>query len=123
MLFYWIILAIKKIVWFFRIPKPEDLARIDPNARCPSCGAREGKLRCVLKRKPGPTAKTATNPLISAQILCQHTCLVDGARWFDKPIASDVDPSKVLPSVARDDLEVAEDRQAKLWAEETPPSA
>jgi len=97
-----------------RIPKPEELARIDPNARCPVCGAREGRLRCVLKAKPGPTAK---NPVIGGQILCQHTCAVDGARWFDSPIAKAVDPSKVLPSVARTDLETKEDRQAFLQEE------
>lgn len=120
MIFYWIISALRQIVWFFRIPKPEELARIDTNAPCPVCGAREGRLRCVLKAKPGPAAK---NPVIGGQILCQHTCYECGARWFDSPIVKDVDPSKVLASVARTDLEIKEDRQAFMQEEETPSSS
>ncbi len=114
MLFYWLIVALKRFVWFLRLPKIEDLALVSPDARCPVCGAHEGRLRCVLKAKPGPVAK---NPVIGGQILCQHTCAVCGARWFDSPIAKAVDPSKVLPAVARTDLETKEDRQAFLQEE------
>jgi hypothetical protein len=117
MVFVWLVSFIRKWVWLFRPPRPEDLARIDENARCPVCGAFEGKLRCVLKRKAGPSARDATDPVIAGQILCQHTCLVCGGRWFDKPIAAKIDPSNVLPSVARDDLEAREDRQASMLYE------
>jgi hypothetical protein len=119
MILYWLIVVIKKIVWFFRIPKPEDLARVDENARCPNCGWRKGKLRCVLKAKPGPRSRDV---LPEGVILCQHTCDICGASWFDKPIAKNVTPATVLPSVARTELEVKQDRRA-LQAEETDTSA
>jgi hypothetical protein len=116
MLFYWFISGLRRFIWFFRIPKPEDLARIDVNARCPNCGAREGRIRCVLQAKPGPRA---SNAMPDGQILCQHICNLCGARWHEKPIAKDASPSTVLPSVARTDLERREDNQAYMQAEET----
>jgi hypothetical protein len=116
MIIYWIIVALKRAIWLVRIPKPEQLARADINERCPVCGWTSGRVRCVLKAKPGPRA---ANQLPDGQILRQHACNNCGARWHHAPLAKGVDATKVLPSVARNDLEAKEDRQAYMQSEET----
>ena len=110
MIFYWLISILRKFIRLWHIPKPEDLAKIDPNARCPVCGAREGRLRCVWQAEPGPQSKDVP-PKYKVQ--CQHTCDECGARWFEKPVIN-VDPTKVLSSVARNEHETKEDRTAML---------
>ena len=47
---------------------------IDPNAPCPACGHRNGKIRCVLPspEQPDPTI--------------MHQCSVCGARFFEKTV-------------------------------------
>lgn len=119
MIFYWLILGLRGFVWLLRIPKAEDLARADRNERCPVCGATDGRMRCVLKAKAGPRAKD--RPL-EGLILRQHACNECGARWHHEPLAKGVDSTKVLPSVARTELETKEDRYAFMPAEETVPS-
>jgi hypothetical protein len=117
MLWYWIIVGIRWVVWFVKPPKPEALAKANPNQRCPVCGWKSGRIRCVQKVKAGPQNPNAL-PVIC--ILRQHTCNICGARQFLEPILKSVSPSTVLPSVARNDIEVKEDRQANLLAQETP---
>lgn len=119
MIFYYLIVVLRKLVRLFRIPNPHELARADINARCPVCGWRKGWIRCVLKAKPMPTSREV---LPEGFILCQHSCKVCGARWHDMPILK-VDPSKVMPSVARNELETKEDRQPYMQTEETVASA
>jgi hypothetical protein len=41
--------------------------KIDPNERCPSCGAKDGEI--------------SFNPMIQRVV---HTCNVDGAQWAEK---------------------------------------
>lgn len=117
MIFYYLILAIKKVKWFFWIPRPEDLALLDVDARCPGCGARKGRLRCVLMNKPGPVAE---NAIPQTRIQIRHTCLICGCRWHEDPIAKvnhGLAVGFVLPSVARDEIEKKEDRQNWLASE------
>ena len=112
MLFYWLISILRKFIRVWHIPKPEDLAKIDPNARCPVCGAHEGRLRCVWQAEPGPQSKDVP-PKYKVQ--AQHSCRQCGARWFEAPVIK-IDPTRVLPSVARNELEAKEDRAANLQA-------
>ena len=108
MIFYWVIQVIKKIIWLFALPKAEQFARRDPNMKCPICGWEEGSLRAVQMGKPGPRVQGRPQEL---QNLCQHRCKTCGARWHESPVAKDASsPQFVLPSVARDEIEVKEDR-------------
>jgi hypothetical protein len=117
MILYWLILLVKKFVWLFRIPKPEELAYANINARCHVCGAKSGRLRCVAKEKAGPVVEGA---LPNVAIFCQHTCNECGARSFDPPISKTVNPGNTWPSIPRDDIEKAEDRTAFLIQSQEP---
>jgi len=119
MLFVWLMTALRKIVWLVRIPKLEEVAKADLNERCPVCGHRNGRIRCVLQRKPGPQPP---QQLPQGDILRQHACNVCGARWHHSPLA-EVDATKVLPSVARTELEAKEDRLAFRQQQEESPSS
>lgn len=111
MIFFYIIEAIRKVVWFFTIPKPEDVARIDPGRPCPVCGWRHrGRLRCIVKQTDAPIAKDIPP---TRAVFCQVTCTKCGARYFEKPVRK-VSTSTVLPSVPRDEIEMKQDRQAVL---------
>ena len=110
MLFYWLKLALRKIVWLFRAPTQQEIARVDLNLACPVCGGRSGSLRCVSRTdKPTPEDGGLNPELFS--ILCQHTCNICGAVWYEKPILKQVNVRTVLPSVARTDLEAREDKR------------
>ena len=111
MLLFWLAYLLRNLVRFFRKPLPRDIARIDPNLACPVCGARKGRLRCVVLAGPGPQSKDLPN--LNMKVMCQHTCLRCGARSFEDPVAK-VDPSHVLPAVPRDELEEREDRARTL---------
>jgi hypothetical protein len=117
MIFFWIIMGIRKLVWLIRLPKPEDVAKANLNERCPVCGWESGTVRCVLSQKEGPT-----NPSVAPDrmILRQHTCNICGAGWFHKAIAKDVKPSTVTPSVARTEFEKKADSRVLLLSQETP---
>lgn len=56
-------------------------AEIDPNSKCPSCGARNGKLKCVeVESKEGKTWMVQrTCQICSAQ--CYEPTLVDPKIW------------------------------------------
>jgi hypothetical protein len=50
---------------------------VDPNSKCPACGARQGKLKCVTvdrSQKPNTT------------VMVQHTCGVCSALWYEPTI-------------------------------------
>lgn len=114
MLFYWLVSLVKKVVWLFQLPPVEQFARRNQNQQCPVCGERLGALRCVLMAKPGARAPGV---IPEGAIMCQHRCGRCGARWHEKPLAKDATTSTVLPAVARDDIERAEDRMAHLQEE------
>lgn len=115
MIFYWLIRVVRGFVWLWKLPRPRDLAQIDPNAKCPVCGATAGTLRCIA---------VETNPRrpkdVPAQykIMCQHTCSVDGARWFEEPILKST-AATIYPAIPRNDLERSADaeraRHAAPW--------
>jgi len=115
MLFYWFTQALRRIVWLFRPPSKLDIAYIDPSAWCPVCAARDGRLPCVVKVKPGPINKDIPPDM---EVFCQHTCNICGARGFEKPVAKQVNPGTVLAAVPRNDLEKSEDRMARLFTSE-----
>ena len=116
MLFYWLVSFLKKIMWLFRLPPIEQFAHRNINQQCPVCGARQGSLRCVLMAKPGQ-GPVRIGEIPSGDIMCQHRCGQCGARWHEKPLAKEASPSTILPAVARDDIERAEDRMARLQEE------
>jgi hypothetical protein len=67
------------IRWAARPNGPRDCkARLDPNAKCPACGHRQGKIRWT------PYATW----LDGAKGAVVHRCDVDGAFWFEKPLVS-----------------------------------
>lgn len=114
MLFYWLILGLRKFVWLFKIPSPQDIARITPRSPCPVCGNSEGnRIRCVWQLQDGPPTKDPQLQMKNTRVLAQRSCALCGARWFENPVVK-VDPTRVLPSVARDELEKAADRSAVL---------
>jgi hypothetical protein len=61
-------------------------AVIDPNSKCPGCGARSGKLQCM-------TVRTQAKPNIDVQI--EHQCTVCHAKWYEPTI---VKPEKWVAS-------------------------
>jgi hypothetical protein len=111
MVFFWLILAFRRFAWLFRPPTERDIARIYPNAPCPICGARQGKLRCVVLQGPGPQSKEL--PERTLKVMAQHSCECCGGRWFEQPVVN-VKATDILPSVARDQLEEREDRAQLL---------
>jgi hypothetical protein len=120
MIFFYVIQLIRKIIWLFRIPKPEQVAYIDENAHCPVCAASKGRLRCVVQVKQGPRPEKDILPPM--KVVCQHTCEKCGARWFDPPISRKATPETVLPSVPRTELEQKEDRAAMMQAQAENPN-
>lgn len=116
MIFYWIIRAFAKFIWFFRIPKVESFAHANLNEQCPCCGFRDGRIRCVHKIKPGPRAP---DRMPETFVLRQHTCNLCGARWFHEPIAKKMTAELVYPCIPRNDLEAKEDRAVLVNAEST----
>ena len=106
MIWYWLILAIKKAIWLFRIPKPDDLAYINRNAKCPVCGWERGHLRAVHMQ----TGLQVQNRPPEKKLKCQQTCDNCGARIFHEPVAKTARAENILPAVARTELEAREDR-------------
>ena len=108
MIFHWLMRLMRYMFWLLIPPRREDLARINPNLRCPVCGASRGRLRCVHKQTAAPPGQPGT-----VAVFCQHSCRECGARSFEKPIAA-VGPSHVYPAIPRDDVEKAEDLEVML---------
>jgi|SRR6185437_2755612 len=96
MLFHWFDEFLRFIIWLFRRPTKNELARIDPNAKCPACGAKSGTLKCVrVTNQPTPDDGQLDIKMFSVKV--QHTCNVDGAIWYEDPIVK-VNINQVLPS-------------------------
>jgi hypothetical protein len=89
MIFYWLTRFWRNLRRLFTPPQARDIARIDPDAPCPVCGARSGKLTCAWSGTGVDLALT--------EVLCTHTCDCCGARWFEKPVAK-VTSKDVWPS-------------------------
>ena len=53
----------------WRASRAASRARIDPNAKCPACGARNGRIKWL-----------------AASALVQHTCLDCAAIWCEPPL-------------------------------------
>lgn len=70
-------------------------AVIDPNSKCPACGARSGKLDCMTVRSP-------QKPNVA--VMVQHQCQICHARWYE-------------PTIVKPEKWVA----AELLREHTPP--
>jgi hypothetical protein len=99
LIFYWMKLALRRVVWLFRMPTKEHLAYVDPGTRCPSCGvSRLHPIRCVQR-------KDAKGNVL---FFVQHTCAVDGARWYEETVAK-LKPELAEQALARTDLERTDD--------------
>lgn len=75
MIWYWLDQLLRKIIWLFKRPAPVALARINPNAKCPGCGAENGTLRAV---------NVFDGRVLTPKI--QHRCNVCGARVFEDTV-------------------------------------
>jgi hypothetical protein len=61
-------------------------ATIDPNSKCPACGHRNGKLKCVtVEKKEKP----------NATVMVQHECRVCHAAWYEPTVLK---PEKWVPA-------------------------
>jgi len=99
LIFYWLTKLLRGFLWLFRAPTPRDVARIWPDSPCPVCGARHGRLR----------ARDIWDSQKRERMLCQHTCLECGARYFEAPVVA-FKSGLVWGSLPRDEEEKAEDR-------------
>lgn len=98
MIFYWLRKLIMTIRWLVIAPDEKQFVKINKNLKCPVCGHADGRLRCVeMLRSNNQTS-----------VLCQHTCNVCGARFYEIPVAK-VDSSIVQHSIPRNKLEREED--------------
>jgi hypothetical protein len=61
-------------------------AEIDPNSKCPSCGWRNGSLKCV-------TVEQIEKP--NTTVMVQHTCRICSAVWYEPTILK---PEKWVPA-------------------------
>jgi formate dehydrogenase maturation protein FdhE len=95
MIFYWLGKFLRWLLRMIQMPKPLDVARIHPNSRCPVCGASRGSLRAV-EIAGGVEGKNL------AMSLCQHTCSICGARWFEAAVVK-IDPSLIQPALPRNE--------------------
>lgn len=81
MIWLWLYRLWRAITALLVLP-PAGLPRIDVNAVCPACGAKEGALRAI--RPPHEE-----QPIVMNVCMVQHTCKVCGARWFQKTVRVD----------------------------------
>jgi hypothetical protein len=126
MIFAWLVAAIRRIVWFLKLPKPEDLAFVDPKQKCPCCGFQKrfldgeqpSSIRCIVLEA---TIQSSNRQIQKRrEVHCQHTCGRCGCRWFDDPIQK-ADTRRLYPGIARTELEKAEDHE-KVRFEQVEPS-
>lgn len=70
--------------------KPAADPTIDPNQKCPVCGARQGTLRAVWTKPITRTdEETNTTKVVKGDVMVEHTCGVCGARSNHKPVHED----------------------------------
>lgn len=86
MIWVWLISVVHFIRRLLVPPRASDLATIDPNARCPVCGHRDGELCAVEGIMSGAKG-----------LYCLHSCRRCGARFFEKPVVALVAGS-VIPA-------------------------
>jgi hypothetical protein len=109
MLFIWLRRFARLVVWLFRVPDARDVARVDPNLKCPVCGARNASrpghfpIRCV-ERASG-TGEHGGRIVV----LVQHTCVECGARHYGTPVVK-VGPDMVGGAIPRNDTEVMDEK-------------
>ncbi len=97
MIFYWFAKMMRDVVWLFRIPSPRDVAKIEPDSKCPVCGAESGTIQCVLTLETIGNNESRDITSKPKEIVVKHECKVCGARWFEKPVIA-VTPATVMPS-------------------------
>jgi hypothetical protein len=97
---YWLKRLAVSLLWLVRAPKKGSLALVDPNAKCPCCGARDGRLRCV--------------HLTDVALACQHTCNVCAARWVEPAVVT-LTTANAQHGVARTPVEEKEDRLRLMY--------
>ncbi len=83
MIFYWLVLFARRVRWLFAMPSASEVSCVDPNAKCPACGATAGKLEAV-------TVGEGTR----ASVVVEHACSVCGAKYFEKTVL-EVGPDKI----------------------------
>lgn len=108
----------KFLVWiyffwkaFWRIPHPDEFVFINPNKKCGCCGATRGYLRTVVTLNPKILAEDEVRP---KELRVRRTCAVCGASTHFAPLSREVSMKNTLPSVARNDMEKAEDLRITL---------
>lgn len=120
MIWFYIVQAFHWLVRQITLPKPDQMAQVDVQAKCPVCGViAKHPVRCVARTvtprvDPIVQRGVAPSPPPTARhVFCQHTCSLCGARWLQAPIAKNAD---AMQSIPRDEIEKAEDYDAKLAA-------
>lgn len=103
MIWRWITQFLRGIIWLLRPPAARDFVQIDNCQKCPVCGARGEHPIRAMETKKGNGTTIITTPL------CQHTCAVCGARWFQLPIVKDFPANTVARAIARNEREKDED--------------
>ena len=97
MIWFWLVKFLSSLKRLFSRPSARDVAKIDPHAPCPVCGARSGKIRCVLVVQERNVQRNEI--MIDAKgIYARHECAVCGAQWFEQPVVK-VGTQSVLPAV------------------------
>jgi hypothetical protein len=73
--------ALRALLPLSWLPEEPREPQIDRNAKCVVCGARDGALLAMR-----PAGEVTPGGLPTSSVLCQHTCNICGARWYEKPV-------------------------------------
>ena len=111
MIFHYIGLAFRWLLRWLVPPPASYWAKAERNRKCPVCGHRQGRLRCVEVPSQEPQKQQGVRPMMTE---LQHSCLECGARCYEKPLDPKATTMTVRPAVARDDGERAEDAAQTL---------
>ena len=106
MIFYWLQSFFARLRWLAVPPSPRDVARIDPNAKCPGCGNESGAIACIHKSVWRKVDNTKPATEIGVEVLIKHTCEVCGAQWFENPIVK-ASPDRLLAKKDEQSLRAA----------------
>ena len=66
---------------------------INPDERCPSCGAEHGALTTVR-----PNGERTVEGVPTRACLVRHWCAVCKARWYEKPLLLDKNADLIYPA-------------------------